>query len=440
MLTADHLEARIKDGALVLRKLDAKARVEAERLAQAYLDDAHAHIGKLREELDEAWGAHDAGSRGKLAAGLQKLVEDRCAFDEDESVDPIALRRELFQRACRARREHGRLDRDAVLAEAATALGLESDRVERMLFADRRGENVLRAAPSVSARTIVEAYETGRTQAVLLKAVKVTCDVRSASPALVRAFFAKLKFNQLLFTIARVDERTLRVVVDGPFSMFDSVTRYGLKLAMIVPALRELDEWTLEAEVRWGKARTPVVYRESDSGERRQHGSGDRGQTETEGVGDELRGCFVEARRRGWGCRVASEVLATDDGRVVVPDLVMEKDGNRVYVEMLGFWSRDAVWRRIEMAEKGLRDLRERVPCESHGLGAAVVFCANARLRVSEEVLDGDAHAALYVYKTKVLGPALLDRVERVAYPPAPCTSSSPEHPAASEKPSPAST
>jgi len=396
MLTADHLEARIKDGALVLRKLDAKARLEAERLAQAYLDDAHAHVGKLREELEEAWTAHDAGSRGKLAAGLQKLVEDRCSYDEDESVDPIALRRELFQRACRARREHGSLDRATVLNEAATALELESERVERMLFADRRGENVLRAAPEVSARTIVEAYETGRMQAVLLKAVKVTCDVRSASPALVRAFFAKLKFNQLLFTIARVDAQTLRVVIDGPFSMFDSVTRYGLKLAMVVPALRELDEWALEAEVRWGKTRTAVVYRES-SDKRAPIAA-----TESE-AGEELDAILrgIRAVPRGWSVSIANEVLATPEGSVVVPDLVLQKEEARVYVEIMGFWSRDAVWRRVEMVEKGL--------------GAPVVFCANARLRVSEEVLADDAHAALYVYKTKVLAPALLDRVERLS-------------------------
>jgi isopentenyl diphosphate isomerase/L-lactate dehydrogenase-like FMN-dependent dehydrogenase len=104
---------------------------------------------------------------------------------------------------------------------------------------------------------------------------------------------------------------------------------------------------------------------------------------------------------------------------------------------MLGFWSRDAVWTRVELAQRGL--------------GARIVFCASSRLRVSAEVLDDEAPAALYVFKGKPSARALMERVEKVAaaslvtgadpsYAPAPCTSSSPEPRAGSAKPSPAST
>ena len=88
---------------------------------------------------------------------------------------------------------------------------------------------------------------------------------------------------------------------------------------------------------------------------------------------------------------------------VCIPDLVLRpaSGGEPVYVEVLGFWSRDAVWKRIELAQQGL--------------GARIVFCASARLRVSAEVLGDDASAALYVYKGKPSARALLERVERVA-------------------------
>ena len=39
---------------------------------------------------------------------------------------------------------------------------------------------------------------------MLLTAVRVTCEVRSSSPGLVRAFFAKLKFHKLLFRAERM--------------------------------------------------------------------------------------------------------------------------------------------------------------------------------------------------------------------------------------------
>jgi predicted nuclease of restriction endonuclease-like RecB superfamily len=55
MLTADHVDARRKDGELVLRRLDAKALVEARTLAEAYLEAAREHVGRTGEELTEAW-------------------------------------------------------------------------------------------------------------------------------------------------------------------------------------------------------------------------------------------------------------------------------------------------------------------------------------------------------------------------------------------------
>jgi hypothetical protein len=67
-------------------------------------------------------------------------------------------------------------------------------------------------------------------------------------------------------------------------------------------------------------------------------------------------------------------------------------------VEILGFWSRDAVFRRIEAAERGMRE--------------RVLFVVSSRLRVSEELLDGVEAASLYVYKGKINVAALLRKAE----------------------------
>jgi len=71
-----------------------------------------------------------------------------------------------------------------------------------------------------------------------------------------------------------------------------------------------------------------------------------------------------------------------------------------VFVEILGFWSRDAVWKRVELVEKGL--------------APPIVFCVSARLRVSEQVLPEDASGALYVYKGAIVPRALAAKCEAV--------------------------
>jgi hypothetical protein len=85
-----------------------------------------------------------------------------------------------------------------------------------------------------------------------------------------------------------------------------------------------------------------------------------------------------------------------------VPDVqfVHQETGQTVYLEVLGFWSRDAVWKRIELAHKGL---------------AAVVFAVSKHLRVSEAALDEGLPAALYVYARVMNAHAVLQRVQEVA-------------------------
>ena len=312
------------------------------------------------------------------------------------------LRRELFTRATAARRAREDLrsfDRATVVTAVATALGQPAEVVERALFSDLRGEHVLKSAPVLHAASIVEAYELGRAQAILLKAVRVRCEVEGGSPAAVRSFFAWLKFQKLLFTTERLPSGGFAVTLDGPFSMFESVTKYGLRLALVLPALRTLERWSLRAEVRWGKERTPLVF-ELSSKE-----TGPARAPEPSVLSEEAQTLLAELAalpKSKWQAEVAQTLLDVPGLGVCIPDLVLRRPGaESVYVELLGFWSRDAVWKRVELAEKGL--------------GARIVFCASARLRVSPEVIADDVPAALYVYKGKPSARALVDHVDRVS-------------------------
>ncbi|MBX3206790.1 MAG: DUF790 family protein [Labilithrix sp.] len=452
MLTADLVDARRRDGELLLRPLDRDGRVEALAVGAALLEAAHACVGKRREELDEAWDAAADGAapkRFKMVAGLRKLVADACGFEAETEVDPIELRRVLFTHASEARRareEGERFDRDAVVADAAKVLAIPPEVVDRALFSDLRSEHVLRAPPALDAASLVEAWELGQAQAVLLTAVRITCEVSSASPGLVRAFFAKLKFNKLLFSAERIagdEAHGWRIVIDGPYSMFDAVTKYGLRLAIAFPALRVLERWSLVADIKWGKAREPLVFRLSsddarapaerggaatpdvsapdtappaaasqtvDAAKTRRKKSAKAAATpipspEELHLSDDVRELLDGINRggSGWRARPASVLLDVPGQGVCIPDLELRRDGERqpIYVEVLGYWSRDAVFRRVELAERGL--------------GARVVFAVSSRLRVSAEVLDEAIASALYVYKGKMSPRAVADHATRIA-------------------------
>ena len=398
MLTADLVRARRRGDELLLVGLDAAARIRARSVAEAILDEARAHVGRSREELDLALGTIDVEPRDeRLKAGLAKLVDDRCAFEADEKLDAPALRSALFLRASAARRSQppdARFDRAAIVAAFAAERGLAPDAIERGLYGDLRGAHVLQQVEPIGPDALVEAWERGQAQAVLLRAVRVTVDVRCASPGATRALFHRLKFLRLLHTIDKTDEG-YRLVIDGPFNLFESVTKYGLQLALVLPMLEGCEDWSLVADVRWGAERTPLVFRlKADKA---------GAALEPAPLADDVAALVTSLGRlrTDWRVSPATAILDLPGVGLCVPDLIFERAKTAVYLEVMGYWSRDAVWRRVELVQQGL--------------GAPILFAVSSRLRVSEEVLAEDAPSALYVYKGTMNASAVLQRVEALA-------------------------
>lgn len=407
MLTADLVHTRKRTGRLSVVAFSDKFRDRARRLALVYVQLARELVGQTCGQLQEAWDAVAVEPKDrKLAFGLRKLVEDACTFEEPSDVEPRALRAELFARAARARRALGvEFSRADVVAELAQERSMEAAAIDSALFGDLRSEHRLLRPPTFNAEQLVDHYEMAQYQAVLLRAVNVTARVRCRSALHYRDLFRALKFRRLLYTIEREAlGYTLRI--DGPFSLFDSVTKYGVQLAMVFPTLCACDELQLEASVRWGKSRETLQFDYARTGEAAARPADASLPAEVDALLTGLRKLELQpdlelSAGRGaqkWAVQVNEDILDLPGVGLCIPDLVFTRGEQRVYLEVLGFWSRDAVWKRVELVQAGL-------PYK-------VLFAVSSRLRVSEEVLESEASAGLYVYKGAMNPRAVLDRVQ----------------------------
>ncbi len=398
MIGPELVRARRRGDMLALTPLKSADRERALEIATELLLAARAHVDAPHEEVEAALGAVDRSARDeKLWGGLRKLVLDECRFDVPLEVDPVELRRALFSRAAaeRLRLEPGEpFERARVLAATAEELGLSPALVEQGLFGDLKGAQQLIEAPKLGPEELLDRYEIAQLQGVLCRAVKLTLTVRESAPDAYRSFFHKLKFRQLLYQVEELEGGGYRIEIDGPFSLFESVTKYGQKLALLVPVLLEVRQVDLLAELRWGKERRPLSFRVQLSGPGSE-GSAWSPRSEVSS--------FIEAvnsdSRIPFRARLADVLLPLAGLGIVVPDVILERDdGWVVYVEVLGFWSREAVWRRVDWA-------RERA---SRAEGSTpVVFAVSQRLRVSDQVLEAETGACLYVYKGAINARAL---------------------------------
>ena len=428
MLTADLIRVKRRGSTLEIIPLRKAAKESALELARLYLAVTKSHVGKTRGELDEALSAIRVHARDrKVGAGLRKLIFDRCKFEVEDGSDPAELRREVFGRASAARKalEPGqRFDPATVLAEAAREHEIEPAELERLLYVDLRSAHRLLSFDSLSEPSLIELYELGQAQAVLLRAVGVVARVRCQTPGVYRALFRKLKFLRLLHTIEPIEDGAAgspasagdsagdsesewaggyRITIDGPYSMFKSVTKYGLQLALALPALRACDRWAIEADVRWGKDRKPFLFSATS------HDSHVAEKPEPMRLPDEVAALlarFEERHESGktlWRARPSTDILSLPGAGVCVPDLIFEhgETGVCIYLEVMGFWSRNAVWQRVELVEAGLPQ--------------QILFAVSKRLRVSEKALDSDLPGALYVYKGAMNATIIEKRLDEMA-------------------------
>src|SRR5690606_9694173 len=130
-----------------------------------------------------------------LRDGLIKLIEDGIEFESPTELDPVSVRRRLFEAASAGRGglEPGvPFDRDAILGAVAQTCGVQPDVIEAAMFADlKSAQRLLNRAPG-NAEMLVAAYGESQVQGVLLRAVRVRADVQCRDPGTYRRLFARL--------------------------------------------------------------------------------------------------------------------------------------------------------------------------------------------------------------------------------------------------------
>jgi predicted nuclease of restriction endonuclease-like RecB superfamily len=414
VLSVDLVRVRKKKDQLELPAVRPEERLRALALAEQILALYAASVGESRAAIAAQLElVPHAAKEQRTFRALAKLADDEAEFESQPPLDPAETRRAVFEHAA-ARWRRGEIPtqaRRAVLEAVGVELGQPPEVVERALFADLRDEERLVHAPAVDARALVTRWPRAEAQAVLLRATRLSISFRAANAAGARALFRRLKFHRLLFTLHAEPDGRHRVELDGPAALFEASTRYGLELALVLPLLDELAEYELRADVRWGKEKQPLTFAMTGGFARAAEAApapipdapapaGASAATLTE----ELQRLVGQLRAldRGWHAAPAEAMIALPGVGLVVPDLTLtHHDGRVAHVEVMGHWSRAAVWRRVELIEAGAT--------------APLVVAASERLRVSEEVLPPDAPGCLYVYKGVMRAGALLDRVERVA-------------------------
>lgn len=338
---------------LYLKREDPQWLEVAESLLLIFREGVGRTRGEIETEIDELVGE---GLATLAHRGLAKILEDRAEFEVVADVPPESLRDQVFTAAAEHRKAlriagqaRAPFRREAVLEGVAKALDLRPDQVAAALFADLRDENrLLSFDRAIDAQRLIDRYNVGLAQSVLLRSVLVQAEVRGEKPARYRQLFRHLKFHRLLYRVEGSMRDGYTFHVDGPLSLFSATNKYGLQMAMFLPALLLCGDFRLDAELRWGPKRDPRTF-QLDTNDGLVSHYADAGTY----VPAEIN-TFVERFRQvapAWEVSEATDVLELGREGVWVPDykFVHKPSGVDVHVEVLGFWKRSSLDRLLRL-------------------------------------------------------------------------------------------
>ncbi len=355
MLTFDLLIANSRSQTVQPRYVDAdspRLLARAAELTACFQRAKGLPRGELKASLDELTAL---SSQPLMEKGWIKLLFDRCTFELCTDADLIELRRSLFEASARAW-EVGTWQRELVLAEAGRELSLETTKVEDWMYADLKDQELLATFKPLSSARLLHRYNTALAQAVLFKAQHLRIELGKNPVNRVRDFFRALKFHRLLHQVSKRRGSQYLVELDGPLSLFGAQSRYGVRMACLLPHLLKLKVWRLDAELSWGPSKQPKRFQLDEGCGLRSHvKQGSYLPVELQAFARR----FGELSGPVWQLDQATPLVDLGEGVVVVPDFRFKHvaSGLEVDFEIMGYWRRGNVVKRLESLRKaGLRN------------------------------------------------------------------------------------
>ena len=317
-------------------KLDERDVSAASAVIKAYAESAKLKRGEIREkvsDLEETYGDY------RFIRGLATIVERSCTFSSKASIDPLTARHMLFAEASKRGYPTSYEERISIVEHVASSLKVSTEQLEDSMYADLESEMVLEYAPSISPIELLKSYNMSLTQTLLFHSTEMTFIVSKNWQRIFRA----IKYYGLMYTVERKNGN-FTVRIDGPTSLFKLTRRYGTAMAKVIPEIVKGKPWRIEAKIlRMNRLLNFVLE------------STKHGWLLPELAVEEVYDSTVEAefanqfKSLGTVWKLIREAEPVKAGNsIMIPDFVFQFGKTCVQMEIVGFWTREYIKRKLE--------------------------------------------------------------------------------------------
>jgi uncharacterized protein len=279
-----------------------------------------------------------------VGRGLQKIIIDAC--ESTEPTAATALRAEAFAASAALLAKPDK-NSDTHAQRIADAVNLSVPVLQERLYGDLPDQAVLASAPTWTVKQLIDRYNMALAQGLVLFAQSLRIDVHDADTGVRRRLLKAMRFRRLLATVHGGGSEVLSLEISGPGSVLEQANRYGMQLALFLPALACCKNWQAQGLLRLPHAGTANLQLNEESGLIGDNVFLGYVPEELQLVQDTLAKRFPS-----WAWE-EPPLLTHPSGELVVPDMALRHCDQQITVEFFHRWHGHAVERRLAQLAAG---------------------------------------------------------------------------------------
>jgi len=408
MLTLQLLRVRTRSGAIFPLFCTKNEEIE---LAKKIIEEFE-HTWKNKEKkgvLEDRIAAIEESDAGggdyKLVRGFYALLERRCTFKSRDSnsdndgvtttsnnntstipiIDPPRIRKAVFEESSKRGFALTELERREIADSVASRLSLSShDTVLKAMWSDLDDNLMLDHFDSIEPEALVGWYNLSLMQTLLFNCTKL--DFYISGGLNWKRVLRRVKRLGLMYHLQQPQQQQENRIIcslEGPLSLFKLTDRYGTLLAKLLPSIifssdnrreknsREggdggkwhLDAWIVRKtmdgrkiyEFKISKDEIPelltdpyLFFSSASTAEKEVAGSFPSNDSNFDSAVEEKFAKRFEQAETGWRLTREPDPLVLSNGGAFIPDFVFEKYGKKIYLEIVGFWTKEYLERKLQ--------------------------------------------------------------------------------------------
>ncbi|MEH2287416.1 DUF790 family protein [Nostoc sp.] len=378
MLPTDLLMHRQNGEEIIPKRL--KIDQKTSELAIELINYFQSAVGKTQGVLERQLTDFEGDSTDyRVKRGLAYILKSSfCTFEVVSPLEPQMLRERVFSLAAKSisSRESTQVTLSKIADELTQELEREvlTEQVCNGLYADLSENKILIVFDAPTAPDLLNRYNLSQVQGVFYKASQLVLNAHRNVPGEYKLLFRYLKLFQLMAYIEGDADHGFTITIDGPTSLFNPSTRYGLAIAKLIPALLHVTKWSLSSILQTRDAytntwKTGRFTLNSECGLVSHYPPG-------KPYDSMLEASFADkwdALKSGWALEREVDLIPIP-GSVMIPDFrLVHPDGRTFLLEIVGYWRPEYLQKKFSQVRRAGRDdlilaISERLNLEKAGV------------------------------------------------------------------------